>query len=188
LLYQGILAALIFALEILLPQLLRVGARFKAFLRGVLQSTSWHGHGWGKQDQDEVDLILFGWFRVLGWSKGVWPVFVRSLMFPSQLRPRHRVNMAAKSATTQACHRAVGQGLLPPKPNPVPIRKPTIAPRTVNAFIVRRSNQQNPCHGNPDLSKIEKTNKFGPNVVIGQEPLAGSLRSNWEFFSYHGRN
>jgi len=43
--------------------------------------------------------------------------------------------MAAASAATQARHKAVGHGLLPARANDAPVKKPTIDPRTINAFI-----------------------------------------------------
>jgi hypothetical protein len=43
--------------------------------------------------------------------------------------------MAAASAATQARHKAVGHGLLPASANEAPVKKPTIDPRTINAFI-----------------------------------------------------
>jgi hypothetical protein len=47
-----------------------------------------------------------------------------------------------------------------------------MAPRTVNAFILRRSSQQNLCHWNPDHGKIEKPAGFGAVLVNRQECLA----------------
>jgi hypothetical protein len=54
--------------------------------------------------------------------------------------------MAATSAAAEPRHNAVSQELTPVKPELVPIRKPTKAPRMIKAFMYQGLTKHKLCH------------------------------------------
>src|SRR5579885_1444908 len=85
----------------------------------------------------------------------------------TQMRPHQRASRQATSAAAPARHNTAGHGLLAARPKPAPMRKPTMAPRTINAFIRCPPDvQQNVCQ--PPKRRLAK----GKNWEMQNFPLA----------------
>lgn len=94
----------------------------------------------------------------------------------SQTRPHQRARRATIRAAAQARHKVVGQGLLPASPNMVPMRKPTIAPRIISAFMQRSARvEQMVCQHLPCPPGFRQTGtlkaEFGREQQLGNSPL-----------------